>query len=140
MDAVVQPLPTQMATASLGTNFDTPSGSGGGVPGIAGGFNPTPDMVTGMDAINPDPMAPGFTVSTISPTQGTAIAQYNAPEPATILMAAETPVSAASSAAAQESASDTDTNTNTMRSSSDPIWIRWIDTLSEWLRMLLSRE
>jgi anti-sigma factor RsiW len=134
MDAMIVPQSTQMATASLAPNLDTATGMGGGVLATVAGTNP--EMMTGMDGINPNPQAPGFTVATMSPTQGTMVAQYNASEPAapSILMAVETPL-AAESSAAQESPADT----TMMRSSNDPIWIRWINTLSEWLQMILSR-
>ena len=128
MDVMIAPMATStpLPTASLGPKLAQESAGSSTANTGSGGENPDPGMIAGMDGLNLNPNAPGFTVATVSPLQGTVIAQYSQPmnDQAVVV----TPVSASS--VMSESQLD--------KTSNDPIWIRWFNTLSEWLQMLLA--
>jgi hypothetical protein len=120
--------------------FDLPSG--GGAAGTATPAqifdlvpenSPGPDMITGMVGINPDPNAPGFSIATVAPIQGTAIAQYHAPADPTIFTADTTTTGGMFATTIEAPVMQEGT-------SRPPIWIRWINTLGDWLAMLFGQN
>jgi hypothetical protein len=115
--------------------------AGGGMAETTGAYqtgdtvpidSPVPEMVTGMNSVNTNPDAPGFSVSTVAPVQETMIAQYHAPTDQTAdtatTMIESLPTETVAVFAATESVSR------------PPIWIRWFNTLSDWLGMLLGQR
>jgi hypothetical protein len=142
MDAVVEALPTQ----SFGPDLSLPSGGGGVLPSpsTANGAVPTPEAIAGMTGLNTDPNAPGFSVSTLSPTQGTAIAQYNEPQSQVFQPEPEVDQESsddqeASDAPSESPSSAVEETPRDARTAREPIWIRWFNVLSDWLERLLGQ-
>lgn len=150
VDVMVGPLSTQMEPTFSDPKFNQPSGGGGVAPvapEMGMGGDGTPGAVAGMDALNTNPQAPGFTVATMSPIQGTTVAQYTPPqyqvaesEPAEAQEVVEdlldeeaspTEIVAASSAA-EDVPQD-------VRAKNDPIWIYWFNVLSDWVLDVLGQ-
>jgi hypothetical protein len=89
---------------------------------------PGPEVMAGMDGVNTDPNAPGFSVSTVAPVQETIIAQYQVDQ--TGYTASTTTGSVASP----------DASITNESASRPPIWIRWLNTLGDWLAMILGQN
>jgi|GEM_PF-2963741 len=127
LEAMIIPLAssTPPPTASLDSDLAQQSGESATANTGSGGGNPEQEMIAGMDGLNLNPNAPGFTVATVSPIQGTVIAQYNQPLSDQTLVLTPEPASSVMS----ESQLDKTVN--------EPIWIRWFNVLSEWVQNLL---
>ncbi len=112
-------LPSSMSAPFGATGGDTAANPTSILDAAAGGGPAqTTGAVAGMDGINTDPNAPGFTVATLSPQQGTAVAQYSTPLSDEIVINTS-PQSAAPSDKRGMS-----------------LWLEWLNVLTNWLRVL----